>query len=162
MPCDYVTGSLSSSLLGAVMINSILIADDSEVFRRAVRTYLTQHDFRVCGEAIDGTELLKKAMELEPALIILDFRMPYMNGVEVASLLKRRMPDVRIVLLTMYDEGLAYKSPMSAIGVDATIPKMNCFDRLAECVRGLLSSPTHRSAPNQQNRQVQETSSQIL
>lgn len=146
------------------MTNGILVADDSEVFRRAVRAYLTRHDFRVCGEAVDGTELIKKALELEPALIILDFRMPYMNGVEVASLLKRRMPDVRIVLLTMYDEVLGYKSLMSAIGVDvdATIPKMNCFDSLAQCVRGLLSSPMARSAPNKQNQQAQGTGSRIL
>ena len=130
--------------------------------RRAVRAYLTRYDFGVCGEAVDGTELIKKALELEPALIILDFRMPYMNGVEVASLLKRRIPDVRIVLLTMYDEVLGYKSLMSAIGVDATIPKMNCFDSLAQCVRGLLSSPMVRSAPNEQNQQAQGTGSRIL
>jgi DNA-binding NarL/FixJ family response regulator len=145
-----------------MMTNGILVADDSEVFRRAVRAYLTRHDFRVFGEAVDSTELIKKAQELEPALIILDFRMPYMNGVEVASLLKRRMPDVRIVLLTMYDEVLGYKSLMSAIGVDATIPKMNCFDSLAQCVRGLLSSPMARSAPNEQNQQAQGTGSRIL
>ena len=108
------------------MTNGILIVDDNSAFRGAVRTYLTQHDFRVCGEAIDGTNA-QKAMELAPALIILDFRMPNMNGVEAASLLKRRMPDVRIVLLTMYDEVVGYKSPMSAIGVDATIPKMTAL-----------------------------------
>jgi DNA-binding NarL/FixJ family response regulator len=62
-----------------------------------------------------------------------------MNGVEVASVLKRRMPDVRIVLLTMYDEVLGYKSLMSAIGVDATIHKMGCFDSLAQCLQSLLS-----------------------
>jgi DNA-binding NarL/FixJ family response regulator len=75
--------------------NAILIADDSEVFRRSVRSYLVRNNFKVCGEAIDGTELLKKAKELEPSLIILDFRMPYMNGIELASVLRRRMPDVR-------------------------------------------------------------------
>src|ERR1700722_4680673 len=129
------------------MTNGILIADDSEVFRRAVRSYLTLREFEICGEAIDG------------ALVILDLRMPKMNGVEVASVLKGRMPNVRIVLLTMYDEVMGYKSLMSAIGVDATIPKMNCFDSLAECVRGLLSSPTPRSARNEQNQQAQETGS---
>jgi hypothetical protein len=51
------------------------------------------------------------------------------------------MPDVRIVLLTMYDEVVGYKSLMSAIGVDAAIAKTDCFNSLAECVRGLLSSP---------------------
>jgi DNA-binding NarL/FixJ family response regulator len=102
-------------------------------------TAITLQKFKICGEATDGTDVLEKATQLEPALVILDLRMPNMNGVEVASVLKRRMPDVRIVLLTMYDEVLGYKSLMSAIGVDATIPKMDCFDSLAQCVRGLLS-----------------------
>jgi DNA-binding NarL/FixJ family response regulator len=123
------------------MSNGILIADDNEIFRRAIRRYLAQQNFEVCGEAIDGTDVLKKATELEPSLIILDLRMPHMNGVEVASVLKGRMPDVRIVLLTMYDEVLTYKSLMSAIRVDATIAKPECFHSLAECIRNLLGSP---------------------
>src|SRR6266404_1712774 len=121
------------------MTNGILIADDNAAFRGAVRTYLTQQKFEVCGEAIDGTDALEKATELGPALITLDLRMPNMNGVEAASVLKGRMPNVRIVLLTMYDEVLGYKSLMAAIGVDATIRKCDCFDTLAECVRGLLN-----------------------
>jgi DNA-binding NarL/FixJ family response regulator len=95
-------------------------------------------NFEVCGEAIDGVDALEKATELEPALILLDLRMPRMNGVEAASVLRGRIPDVRIVPLTMYDEVLTYKSPMSAIGIDAIISKPNGFSRLAECVRGLL------------------------
>jgi DNA-binding NarL/FixJ family response regulator len=109
------------------MTNGILIADDSEVFRRAVRSYLIQQNFEVCGEAIDGTDALEKATELAPALITLDLRMPNMNGVEVASVLKGRMPNVRIVLLTVYDEVLGYKSLMAAIGIDALIAKNDCF-----------------------------------
>jgi DNA-binding NarL/FixJ family response regulator len=126
-----------------------LIADDSGPFRKAVRTYLTLQNLEVCGEAIDGTDALQKATQLQPALITLDLRMPNMNGVEVASVLKGRMPDVRIVLLTMYDEVLGCKSLMSAIGVDAAMPKTDCFNSLAECVRDLLSSPTPRSARNE-------------
>jgi DNA-binding NarL/FixJ family response regulator len=145
--------------IAAIMTNGILIADDSGTFRKAVRTYLTRQNFEVCGEAIDGTDALEKATQLQPALITLDLRMPNMNGVEVASVLKSRMPNVRIVLLTMYDEVMGYKSLLSAIGVDATMPKMNCFDNLAECVRGLLSSATPRSAQNEQNQQAQETGS---
>ena len=123
------------------MTNGILIADDSAIFRKAIRRYLVQENFDVCGEAIDGTDVLQKATELEPSLIILDLRMPKMNGVEVASVLKGRMPDVRIVLLTMYDEVLTYKSLMSAIRVDATIAKPDCLHSLAECIRNLLASP---------------------
>jgi DNA-binding NarL/FixJ family response regulator len=121
--------------------NGILIADDSGLFRKAVRSYLTQRNFEVCGEAIDGNDVLEKADELQPSLILLDLRMPHMNGVEVASLLWGRMPSVRIVLLTMYDEILSYKALMTAIGIDAMIPKQHCFDSLAECIQGLLDSP---------------------
>ena len=124
------------------MTNGILIADDSAAFRKAVRTYLTQRNFAVCGEATDGTDVPEKATKLEPALVLLDLRMPNMNGVEVASVLKSRMPNVRAILLTMYDEVADYKSLMSAIGVDATIPKMECFDSLADCITGLLSQRT--------------------
>jgi DNA-binding NarL/FixJ family response regulator len=124
----------------ATVRNGILIADDSGLFRRAVRAYLIRRNFKVCGEAIDGNDVLEKASELQPSLIILDLRMPHMNGVEVASLLKGRMPDVRIVLLTMYDEVLSYKALLTAIGIDALIAKPHCFDNLAECVQRLLDS----------------------
>jgi DNA-binding NarL/FixJ family response regulator len=141
------------------MTNGILIEDDNSAFRGAVRAYLTQQNFKVCGEAVDGANALEKATELAPALITLDLRMPNMNGVEAASVLKGRMPDVRIVLLTMYDEVVGYKSLMSAIGVDAAIAKTDCFNSLAECVRGLLSSPAPRGARDEQNQQAQETGS---
>jgi DNA-binding NarL/FixJ family response regulator len=122
------------------MPNGILIADDSATARKAIRVYLNQRNFEVCGEAIDGVDALEKATELEPALILLDLRMPRMNGVEAASVLRGRMPKLRIVLLTLYDEVLSCQSIMSAIGFDAVISKPDGFSRLAECVRGLLGS----------------------
>jgi DNA-binding NarL/FixJ family response regulator len=125
--------------------NGILIADDSGLFRRAVRAYLSRRNFKVCGEAVDGNDVLEKASDLQPSLIILDLRMPHMNGLEAASLLKGRMPDVRIVLLTMYDEVLSYKALMTAIGIDALMPKPHCFDSLAECIQRLLSQTPPRS-----------------
>ena len=122
------------------MSNGILIADDSATARKVIRAYLNQRNFEVCGEAIDGVDALEKATELEPALVLLDLRMPRMNGVEAASVLRGRMPNVRIVLLTLYDEVLSCQSIMSAIGFDAIISKPDGFGRLAECVRGLLGS----------------------
>jgi DNA-binding NarL/FixJ family response regulator len=67
-----------------------------------------------------------------------------MNGLEAASVLRGRMPNVRIVLLTLYDEFLSYKSLLSAIGIDEIISKPDGFSRLAECVRGLLGSASVR------------------
>jgi DNA-binding NarL/FixJ family response regulator len=122
------------------MSNGILIADDSASARRAIRAYLRQRDLEVCGEAIDGVDALEKATELEPALILLDLRMPRMNGVEAAAVLRGRRPNLRIVLLTLYDEVLSCKPMLSAIGFDAIISKPDGFSSLGECVRGLLGS----------------------
>jgi DNA-binding NarL/FixJ family response regulator len=108
-------------------------------------------NLEVCGEAIDGADLLKKANEREPALIILDLRMPYMNDVELTSALRRRLPNVRIILLTMYDEVAGHESLMS---VDAIILKMRCFDRLGSMRQRLAQSTIRRSRsliPNQRS-----------
>ncbi|MFZ0580716.1 MAG: response regulator transcription factor [Candidatus Acidiferrales bacterium] len=122
------------------MSNGILIADDSATARKVIRAYLNQRNFEVCGEAIDGVDALEKATELEPALILLDLRMPRMNGMEAAAVLRGRMPNVRLVLLTLYDEVLSCKAIMSAIGIDAIVSKPDGFRTLGECVRGLLSA----------------------
>jgi len=137
---SYGTCSFGGFITVGSMSNGILIADDSATARKAIRAYLNQRNFEVCGEAIDGVDALEKATELEPALILLDLRMPRMNGLEAASVLRGRMPNVRIVLLTLYDEFLSYKSLMSAIGIDEIISKPDGFSGLAECVRGLLGS----------------------
>jgi DNA-binding NarL/FixJ family response regulator len=128
----------------ASMSNGILIADDSATARKVIRAYLNQRNFEVCGEAIDGVDALEKATELEPALILLDLRMPRMNGAETAAVLRGRMPNVRLVLLTLYDEVLSCKPLMSAIGFDAIISKPDGLGMLGECIRGLLGGAPAR------------------
>jgi chemotaxis response regulator CheB len=61
----------------------ILLVDDLPQIRKLIRAYLEEEtDFRVCGEAIDGSDAIDKAQNLEPDLIILDASMPRMNGIE--------------------------------------------------------------------------------
>src|SRR5580700_10346941 len=84
------------------MSKRILVADDSDAVRRVIRAYLTQEDFEVCGEAVDGEDAVEKARKLKPDLILLDVAMPRTNGIETAAVLKGMMPNVRIVLFTMY------------------------------------------------------------
>src|SRR3982074_1635567 len=85
-----------------------LIADDSETIRSVLRTFLESREgFEVCGEAVDGVDVIEKAKELHPDLIILDLAMPRMNGAAAASVLKRRMPRTPIILFTIYDGVMA-------------------------------------------------------
>ena len=118
----------------------ILVADDSDTVRSVVRSFLTQRHFDVCGEAVDGQDAIEKAWELNPDLILLDVAMPRTNGIVVASVLKEMMPNVRIVLFTMYKEAVAKAFPHKGLPVDAIVGKSDGMAKLAQCVQRLLPS----------------------
>ena len=81
----------------------VLIVDDHEAFRRTLRLrFESLPAFTVCGEAADGIEAIEKAQQISPDLVILDFAMPGMNGLETAMALKCMMPSVRLFLLTVH------------------------------------------------------------
>lgn len=82
----------------------ILIADDNEQIRRGIKQLLSlEKDWEVCGEAVNGTEALKKARELLPDLILLDISMPDIGGLEVARLLRNALPKVKIIIISQHD-----------------------------------------------------------
>src|SRR5437879_597512 len=86
-------------------VRNILLVDDSDFERFAIRAAVEGlTDFRVCGEAKNGIEAIEKAAELKPDLVVMDLAMPLMNGLEASNVLKKSMPGVPIVLLTLYAE----------------------------------------------------------
>jgi DNA-binding NarL/FixJ family response regulator len=92
-------------------LKRILIADDHESMLRAVRVTLESNPgWKVCGEALNGVEALTKAIELRPDLIILDFAMPGLNGLEAAEEISSLLPQVPIVLHTMYGSEVCLKA----------------------------------------------------
>jgi DNA-binding NarL/FixJ family response regulator len=107
------------------MTKRILIADDSDTVRRVICTFLTEQNFQVCGDAVDGEDAIEKAWKLKPDLVLLDIAMPRTNGIVAASVLKDMLPNVRIVLFT---------------AVDAVISKADGLGGLAECIQNLLPS----------------------
>jgi DNA-binding NarL/FixJ family response regulator len=121
----------------SVRRNRILVIDDGDSVRDIIRIFLEREGFEVCGEAADGVEAIEQAKKLKPDLIVLDLAMPRMNGAEAASILKQTMPDVPIILLTLYQNVLG-PSFASAIGVKAVIDKTDGMDNLVACVHSLL------------------------
>lgn len=115
----------------------ILVVDDSGVVRDVIRTFLEKAGFQVCGEAADGREAIEKAKELKPNLIILDLSMPGMNGAEAASVLGELMPEVPIVVLTMYGDVLG-QAMAAGLGVKGVVAKAEGMTKLVECVQRLL------------------------
>ncbi|RPI12003.1 MAG: DNA-binding response regulator [Acidobacteriales bacterium] len=84
---------------------SILLADDHSLFREGLAGILNGlPDFEVVGEASDGLEVLVKARELRPELIVMDVSMPGCNGVEATQKIKAEYPEITIVMLTVNDD----------------------------------------------------------
>lgn len=82
----------------------ILLADDHALVRRGVRLILDgEPDLTVVAEASDGAEAIAQARAENPDLAILDIAMPRLTGLQAARELSRQMPDLRILILTMYD-----------------------------------------------------------
>jgi DNA-binding NarL/FixJ family response regulator len=82
----------------------ILIVDDHPVVRDGLRIMLeSQPGFQVLGEAADGAAALRLAEALQPDLILMDLRMPVMDGVAATRAIKSRQPGIRVLVLTTYD-----------------------------------------------------------
>ena len=80
----------------------ILIADDSPPVRSGLRTLLgLNSEWQVCGEAVDGADAVEKAHQLAPDLILMDFSMPQMDGVQAAQEIARSGADIPILLFTL-------------------------------------------------------------
>jgi DNA-binding NarL/FixJ family response regulator len=82
----------------------ILIADDHDVVREGLKALLAvRADFQVCGEAVTGREAVAQARELKPNVVVLDFSMPELNGLEATRQIRKALPDTEVLILTMHD-----------------------------------------------------------
>jgi two-component system, NarL family, nitrate/nitrite response regulator NarL len=120
------------------MQKNVLIVDDHAQIRRATRAIFEREpEFKVCGEAVNGRDAIDKARELRPDLIILDFSMPVMNGLEAARLLKKMLPEVPVIMLTAHQNAFS-DLVAKAAGVSAVISKENSGDLVTQA-RALLN-----------------------
>jgi DNA-binding NarL/FixJ family response regulator len=114
----------------------VLVTDDHASIRVVLRGLVETEEFTVCGEAASGDEAIAKAKELVPDLILLDFSMPGMNGAETAKILRKSVPQVRIILFTMGEE-FANEALAAATGVDRVVAKPGAAYELLDCMRSV-------------------------
>ena len=120
-------------------MTKILIADDNALIRGGLMRLLHTHDdWQVCGEACDGNEAVDKSRELVPDVVVLDFLMPGLNGIEAARRISGICPETPILLWTMYLSNELCETAKNA-GIKGVLAKGNVgdlFDGLETVIGG--------------------------
>lgn len=144
------------------MAVSILIADDHGVVRAGLRALLGGvPDLEVVGEASDSSETLRLAEELRPDIVLLDVSMPGIGGIEVTRHLKERLPETRVLILTVHEDGTLLREAVR-VGAAGYILKRAAESEMVTAIeaarrgelyvhpamtRLLLQEPAPKSAP---------------
>jgi DNA-binding NarL/FixJ family response regulator len=116
----------------AVMDLRILIVDDSLNMRRIIATILGSHSgWAICGEAENGLSGIQMFRELNPDLVLLDFGMPDINGIEAASRMSSANPTIPLILFTIWDiEG--FEREAAKAGICAVVRKSEACKLIAQ------------------------------
>ena len=115
----------------------VLIADDHPVVRGGLRgMFATQPDLELVGEAKTGTEAVSLAGRLEPDVVLMDLRMPEMDGVAATERIKDSNPEIRVVVLTTYDSDSDILRAVEA-GATGYLLKDTPEERLYEAIRAV-------------------------
>jgi two-component system nitrate/nitrite response regulator NarL len=140
------------------MSNGILIVDDNASIRNLLRMLVeTSTPFKVCGEAENGSEAIKKTKEFQPDLVLVDLAMPGMTGTETALILRLQQPRPKIILFTLHAEGVNQELA-SAYGIDVVLSKSDNIATVVSHITRLLSPapkaqhPTQRQIPDARKR----------
>ena len=129
----------------------ILLVDDQVLYREAVRSLIERWaEFEVVAEASDGAEAVELACALKPDLILLDVRMPKMDGVEAARRIIRHVPDAKIVMLTVEsDKDHVFEALQNGARgyLLKDTPARKLHDRLRSVVQGEMALSESVTAP---------------
>lgn len=112
----------------------ILVADDNERIRNGICSALEERSgWIVCGQAVDGTDAVQKAVDLQPDVVLIDVSMPGLNGFEAAGCIHEQTPNAEILIVTEHDSGtLKYLPPQP--GVRGYVAKSRLLDDLIPAV----------------------------
>ena len=121
---------------------SVLLVDDHTLFRSGIRSLLQRHpEFNVVGEAADGLEGIKRALQLQPQVVLLDLNMPGMSGVETLQLMRQDCPDTAIIMLTVSEDAEDLSVALKA-GASGYLLKNIDTDYLTRAIRRAAAGET--------------------
>jgi DNA-binding NarL/FixJ family response regulator len=113
----------------------VILADDHRMVRQGIRQFLEEaKDIQVVAETDNGQDALRLVEAHDPDVAVLDIRMPEMSGVEATRAIKARYPQVRVLILTAYDDD-PYVFALLQAGADGYVLKTGSSDELVQAVR---------------------------
>ena len=123
----------------------LLLVDDHKLLRQGLRRAVEEAGFDVVGEAGDGEEAVRLAVELQPDLVLMDVSMPVLDGIEATRRLRQSAPEARVVMLTMHGEEETVSRALRA-GAVAYLLKDCTSDQVAETLHAVAAGDTDLSA----------------
>ena len=121
---------------------SILLAEDHKIVREGARQLLEQSaDMQVVGEAADGLEVVDLAAKIQPNVIVMDVRLPHLNGIDATRIITERFPKIKILILSAYDDD-NYVFPLLEAGASGYLLKTSSGTEVAEAIRLIHAGQT--------------------
>lgn len=114
---------------------SVILVEDHKIVREGTRQLLAQYDdIRVVGEASDGMEAITLTGESQPDIVVMDVRLPRLNGIEATRIITTRYPNVKVLILSAYDDD-SYVYPLFQAGASGYLLKSSSGAELADAIR---------------------------
>jgi len=120
----------------------VLVADDHPVVRKGLQSCLAREErLKVVGEAADGEEALRKTLELAPDVVLMDISMPRLNGLEVTVALRKKAPNVKVLILSMHNNK-EYIFRIIQSGAHGYVSKESSPEELLQAIESVYNGET--------------------
>lgn len=127
------------------MTTRIVIVDDHQIFRQGLKVLFEQEpDMEVVGEAEDGRRAMTMIGELVPDIVVMDVKMPDLDGIEASRQILSELPDVKIIALSIYSDR-RFVTDMLKSGAHGYLLKDSAFEELIQAIRLVISNKTYLS-----------------
>jgi DNA-binding NarL/FixJ family response regulator len=126
-------------------LNTCFIVDDHQVLADGIAAIIEKGGYKVCGKAIDGIAAVRNVAILKPDIILMDLDLPEMNGLEASRQILEKLPEAKILMLTMHLEKSVIEKAMK-LGIKGYIPKNAPAEELLTGISAILSGKNHFSS----------------
>lgn len=123
----------------------VILAEDHTIVRQGLRALLEQSDdIEVIAEAEDGREAVNKTEQLKPDIVLMDISMPILNGIEATRQIKKKFPDIKVLILTMHTTE-EYISQILHAGASGYLVKKSAHHELLSAIKAIQKGSSYLS-----------------